>query len=117
MSYTEISDLLNKRIDTITGVEGGEELVFTLKTGERYRMHHDQSCCEHVYLAEVIGDLEDLIGWPILEAEEVKEDKPADGAELWTFYKFRSWKGYVTLRWIGTSNGYYSVSVQFEKLE
>ena len=84
-------------------------------------MQHLQDCCEAVSIEDVTGDLRDLIGSPILMAEESttfdnpKEDP--DDSFMWTFYKFATAKGYVTVRWYGSSNGYYGESASLEKVE
>lgn len=102
---------------TLTDVyqAGNDEIIFTLDTGERYKMYHDQDCCEAVYIEDIWGDLSDLIGSPIEVAEEVTNyDYPKhtyDESYTWTFYKFRTVNSDVTIRWYGTSNGYYSESV------
>lgn len=77
---------------------------------------HDQDCCEDVSVDEVHGDVEDLLNTPLLSYEESSSDEPPLGCEpvecdTWTFYTFRTIKGTVTVRWFGTSNGYYSTDV------
>ncbi len=87
--------------------------------GSAYAFHHEQDCCENVWVEDVCGDVADLIGSPLVQAEEVvsKEGDPKPeypDSWTWTFYKFATIKGSVTLRWLGESNGYYSESVSFD---
>lgn len=109
---------------TLTNIEKSfDELIFTLDNGERYKLYHSQDCCESVYIEDVIGDLNDLVDSPLLMAEEVSnEPEPkfkgdyVPDSYTWTFYKMATVKGYVTIRWFGESNGYYSESVDFAKV-
>ena len=115
--YCNVDVLKGKTLVSLT--DEGNELVFKTTDGETYRMYHEQDCCESVVLEDVVGDLQDLVGSEILVAEEVEGESPADfeayESYTWTFYKFATRKGYVDLRWLGQSNGYYSESVSFLK--
>jgi hypothetical protein len=124
MAYCNVSVLAGQ---TLTSVErvGDEEIIFTADSGRRFKLYHEQGCCESVQIEDVNGDLNDLVGVPILQAEEVcfeRDENPEGMAEpygesfTWTFYKFATAKGYVTIRWLGESNGYYSESVDFCEL-
>lgn len=115
----KITELLGKTVAAISRIEN-EQLVFTINGGERYRLFHRYDCCEIVTIEDIEGDLDDLVGSPITLAEEVTntENPPEDSESfLWTFYKLATAKGYVTIRWLGESNGYYSERVDFEKIE
>lgn len=117
---TQISDLKGKVIADIK-IEK-EVIIFSCSDGTRYKMYHSQDCCESVEVEDVIGDINDLIGSPITMAEETASEKNPEGKDYtadsmtWTFYKLATIKGYVTIRWFGQSNGYYSESVEFVKI-
>lgn len=113
MRSVDVSVLLGKTVVSITQAYA-EELIFLTADAKRYKMLHYQDCCETVEIEDIAGNLADLIGVPILMAEEVsQEDLNAPESGTWTFYKFATINGYVTVRWYGYSNGYYSESVAF----
>ena len=92
--------------------------------GSSLSFYHNQDCCEYVEVYDVCGDLGDLIGCPLLVAEEVESDTPEEynpahepESMTWTFYKFATIAGSVTIRWLGTSNGYYSERVDWDYCE
>lgn len=114
-------DLKGKTLSSIIRKDDsrdGDVLLFTQEDGTQYKMLHYQDCCESVTIEDICGDLDDLIGTPILMAEEVEQAGDKDNWEsvTWTFYKLATIKGSVTIRWYGTSNGYYSESVDFERV-
>jgi hypothetical protein len=116
------NELIGKTIVDIQGLEKDSlEAIFTCSDGKNYKMEHQQDCCESVWIEDVAGNVSDLIGYPITMAEEETnlENPPLteyDESYTWTYYKLATIKGYVTIRWYGESNGYYSESVDFEEI-
>ena len=97
-----------------------DKICFTCADGTKYVMYHDQDCCESVVINDISGDWDDLIGSPLLIAEaalnsSTDDEKESGDSQTWTFYKFATIGGYVDIRWIGESNGYYSESVTFKE--
>lgn len=96
----------------------GDTIEFITQSGKKILLFHDQNCCENVYIEEINGDLNDLLNTPILLAEERTsrdrleiEEVYQEDSFTWTFYTLATIKGYVTIRWFGSSNGYYSEEV------
>ena len=122
-NYCNVSDLKGKTLVSVNGSVGDDSIEFRTTLGETYLMYHEQDCCESVSVEDIVGDLQDLVGSEILLAEEVEGETPADFNErdhesvTWTFYKFATLRGYVDIRWLGSSNGYYSEGVSFRKMQ
>jgi hypothetical protein len=115
-AYANMSDFIGKTFTSVTVNKDYNEIKFRTES-ETFVMYHEQDCCETVYLEDVIGDLKDLEGSPILSAEEVVNSEDKDYASYtYTFYNLGTIKGYVALRWCGTSNGYYSERVDIKRI-
>jgi hypothetical protein len=108
----EFAELVGHTLAAVNATE--DEVHFELVGGKTHKLYHPQDCCERVYVDEIHGELSDLVGSPILLAEESSETNPnASESGTWTFYKLATHKGHVTIRFNGESNGYYSESVHF----
>jgi hypothetical protein len=110
-----IKGLTLVRAERIAGKYDDDRIEFETSDGRIFKMRHLQDCCETVVIHEIVGDLSDLVGAPLSMSEEsTKEGDGNDyGSETWTFYRFATSKGYVTITWNGSSNGYYSERVTF----
>jgi hypothetical protein len=109
-----ISEIIGKTFTSVSRVSS-EEIVFVSEDAT-YVMTHIQDCCERVYIEDINGDLSDLENVPILKAEESSNSEDDDDGRIrWTFYHISTIKGTVSLRWYGSSNGYYSERVDFYK--
>lgn len=107
---------------TFTSVIADDTRIVFENSEVKYEFYHCQDCCEDVYIEDICGDLDDLVGTPLLIAEESVSNENPEGITkedqdsfTWTFYKFATTKGYVDVRWYGESNGYYSESIDLAK--
>jgi hypothetical protein len=120
-SVKSFNELVGRTLYKVTA--DGDEMILYLSDTNYVRFYHQQDCCESVYIEDICGDLNDLVGEPLLIAEEVsnvgyeEENQGYDESHTWTFYKFATRKGYVDVRWYGSSNGYYSESVDVEVVD
>jgi len=145
----KFNELLGKTLKDVSVIANSDtmedRIYFTTIDDERYILYHSQECCEDVWIEDINGDVNDLVGSPILMAEvSTSDENPLHGnpelkgtkyedryidryksgehylyseSHTWSFYKLATIKGYVTIRWYGTSNGYYSEEVDFKKEE
>nr|WP_303705477.1 hypothetical protein [Brevundimonas naejangsanensis] len=116
------SDLIGHTLSRIEVSGDEQEILIGTTEGRLYKLWHHQDCCEGVEVYDVAGDLSDVVGSPLLLAEEVESERGEPAPDCpdswtWTFYKLATIKGSVTIRWLGESNGYYSESVDFDEVQ
>lgn len=110
---------LTMRAVTKSTTGGQDRIVFETECGRTFNMTHIQNCCESVDIEDICGDLDWLVGSPITQADETSRDSSGEEHEsaTWTFYRIGTAKGLVVIRWLGTSNGYYSEGVDFDEVK
>lgn len=117
----DISVLLGKTVIAIHGLEQySDQVIFECSDDNKYIMWHEQDCCENVAVEDVVGDVNVLLNSPIKLAEVSSnnnhDEDDEDESKTWTFYKLGTINGYVTIRWLGESNGCYSEEVTFSNI-
>ena len=114
-SHCDIKDMVGKKV---LGIYYDEENFQILTDDGVYAFYHEQSCCEDVWLTQVDGISDKIIGSRIVIAEEVLDEKDTEyGHITWSFYKIGTNKGVIDFRFQGESNGYYSETVDLIKIE
>lgn len=115
-----LSYIVGKTIKSVENADSGSErVVFNFTDGTACESYHSPDCCESVELHEVYGNVSDIIGQPILEADSDQdnegEPKPSEYADSWTWtrQRIRTAVGEVTFEWLGESNGYYGETPYF----
>lgn len=86
---------------------------------DTFILHFNEICCDRGYIADICGDLKDLIGVPILDASfesnSSKVDISVDKDVCWAYYKLSTINGYVSIRWIADGYYFYGTEVIFSK--
>ena len=92
------------------------EIYFETANDEVFAFYHIQDCCESVTIDDISGDLQDLINEKIIYFSETINEGDSESS-TWTFYDISTLNTHIQIKWYGESNGYYSESVDFTKIE
>lgn len=115
-----------------------DEIMLCCDNGCNYYFYHEQDCCENVYIVHTDGDPSCLKNMKLVEVEQtaksfgeyqdgyteeyILENHPEidkgsiDYSNTLTELVFRTQEDTVCFKWLGTSNGYYSESVDLRKV-
>lgn len=112
----KLKALIGQTIIRHEGVsKDSRDITLETKEGNRYLMTHHQDCCEDVRVTYVHG-VDQLFGVVEQVNEEITNDPDSRGeSETTTTFVIVTDQGSCLIRWVGTSNGYYSEDVSFEE--
>ena len=116
--FSDLLGLVLVSVEIIKDIKSDCNSEILFKTKDRvFRWFGSGECCAFAIIEEIHGDIQGLVGSPILLAEEVIND--GEGNKFWCFYKLSTIKESVTIRsgyydWFGW--GGYSINVNFEEI-
>ena len=114
IEHVFLEQIVGAKIKSVEGLEINSSDVKIVTDKGTLTLHHIYECCEEVCVEDISGgDPKDLIGSTVSEFRESSSyDESSCGT--WTFYHIVTSNVDITIRWLGTSNGYYSESVDVE---
>ena len=118
MSDISLENLVGKTIVSIQGLETDLGIFLTCSDGSVYEWYHCDECCDIISLNDILGNISDLIGSPIVKYS--KESREVDLLLIetgWSFYNVATDKEFVTVRWYGESSGNYSNKGKFKRVK
>lgn len=106
-----------KDVEVISTFFTEKDITFILRDGDVLVYNAVGDCCSSSFI-EDIDDLQVLQNCKFLEVSSVSgETKEIEDCEVskWTFYKFKTTKGYATLSFRNDSNGYYNGNLELQE--
>lgn len=123
MNKVDFEELVGKKIIDIK-LELDSILFITDKGN--YQLCHIEEWSEDVVIDDICGELKDLVGETIITAKETfNYDNPKfdsftglpNDSHTWSFYHISTLKTHITIKFYGTSNGYYSETADLYEYE
>jgi hypothetical protein len=119
-----VERLVGETLVAIDQDDKSSEILLTTASGRQFRIVHHDDCCESVHIEGTDGEWSSLIGKVIESASH--EEESADGtldeygysyeSATKTTITFKVNDATVVSRWFGSSNGYYSESVNVDEI-
>lgn len=95
------------------GYDSDKFVSITLENGYALYLYHARNCCESVYLSEGEDELSSLVGETLISYDHIHGGNESSEffEKEWNFVNIVTDKSSVQLRFDGSHNGYYSVSI------
>lgn len=114
--YVDFDELIGETITDITGL-GSDNVTIQTESGRKFRMWHQQDCCERVSIEKIVGNIQSIIGSRIESTRKssFRGDR-GESSTVTQFYIGTEHGDDVLIEWLGCSNGYYGEGVSFGEI-
>lgn len=113
-------NLIGRKLTHIDIDQDNDEMLLTCEDGSQFKLYHEQDCCEYVRIDDIEGDASLLLNKQIINVfTEIDHEmpEPVDYSCTNTKFKFLVDDATLIVKWVGTSNGYYSEHVDFRQIK